>query len=158
MGSCQMLAEPHLPTPKCCYWGLQAECMTGSIIPQWCFTDEKPDQTDSPSPSLIPPSLPHICICISFYCLFTRSPTSVLKQREGKWTWRADVHLMVFVAPWIHSLPLKCFSFPGFDCSGCMRTKICTWLLFSPDVRKTSYTGIPRMWWEDIWKYISDYL
>lgn len=47
-----------------------------------------------------------------------------------------------------YSPPLKCFSFPGFDCSWYMKT-LSTLLLFSPEVSKTSYTGILQIRWGD---------
>lgn len=100
--------------------------------------------TLAPLLSLIPPSPSCVCISISFHCLFTPSPTSALQQSEGKCASRADVRRVFFVAPRVLSLLLERFSFPGFDCPGCVRTKTCTLLLCSPDVMKSVTVESPQ--------------
>lgn len=134
---------PHLPTPECCLlvWLHGLAGMTS------CWQDDSSAVLYSwECQAALSPLLSPSCACpsITFHCLFTLLIR--IGAEGGAWAWGAHVHLMFFVAPWIHSPSLKCFSFPGFDCPGCMRTKVHTLLFFSPNVNKTSFAGILPKW------------
>lgn len=92
---------------------------------------------------------PFSLLCVSFrhfHCLFA---LLLRIGAEGEACMGLGEHVFtshVLCGSWIHSPSLKCFSFPGFDCPGCMRTKVHTLLFFSPNVNKTSFAGILPKW------------